>query len=349
MMNKKLKGVSLFSSIGIGDLMLPSDFEIVLANELLEDRCAFFQHTHPNAKVICGDIQDPDVFDQLVHESKKIGIDFVIATPPCQSMSNANRIRQDDDERADLILDTLAYIVETRPKFILIENVPGMTKTKIKRILIPDIVKRVLEPLGYEVKYEILNAEDYGIPQSRKRVFFLINRVGSWDFPKKSKKKITIKDAIDHLPSLESGEDSGIPWHYAREHRADHVLCLQHTPSGKSALENKKYYPKKPDGTRVKAFLTSYKRMDPNKPAATITMQNSTITSQNNVHYGRLRKDGTYSDARVLTIRELLILMTIPLNWSVPSWASDTFVREMIGEAVPPLLMKKLFNGIKLR
>ncbi len=348
MTKKKLKGVSLFSSIGIGDLMLPNNFEIVLANEIMEDRCRFFQHTHPNAKVVCGDIQDPKVFNQLIQESKEIGIDFVIATPPCQSMSNANRIRKEDDERTNLILDALAYIGEIQPKFVLIENVPEMAKTKIKGMTIPEIIKALLEPLGYQIKYDILNAENYGVPQSRKRVFFLINRVGSWDFPKKSTKKITIKQAIDHLPSLEAGEDSGIPWHYAKEHRADHIVCFQHTPSGKSALENKKYYPKKSDGTRVKAFLTSYKRMDPNKPAATITMKNSTITSQNNVHYGRLKKDGTYSDARVLTIRELLILMTIPLSWDVPSWASDNFVREMIGEAVPPLLIKKIFSELKL-
>ena len=76
-------------------------------------------------------------------------------------------------------------------------------------------------------------------------------------------------------------------------------------------------------------------------------MYNRTIGSQNNVHPGRyIGQDNEgydlYSDARVLTIYELMLVSSLPKNWDIPSWASDNFVRQVIGEGIPPLLVKKI-------
>ena len=82
-------------------------------------------------------------------------------------------------------------------------------------------------------------------------------------------------------------------------------------------------------------------------PCHARTTNNGNIGSHNNVHPGRPMNDGTYSDARVLTIRELMIVSSIPLDWNIPKWASDTLIRKVIGESVPPLLMKKVVETIK--
>ena len=73
-------------------------------------------------------------------------------------------------------------------------------------------------------------------------------------------------------------------------------------------------------------------------------MNNGNIGSHNNVHPGRLLPDGTYSDARVLTLRELFIVSSLPEEWNIPEDATDSFVRHVIGEAIPPRLA---FNIVK--
>ena len=80
-------------------------------------------------------------------------------------------------------------------------------------------------------------------------------------------------------------------------------------------------------------------------------MYNRTIGSQNNVHPGRYigmdkKKNKLYSDARVLTIYELMLVTSLPRNWDIPKWASDHFVRQVIGEGIPPLLVKKIMQEI---
>ena len=82
------------------------------------------------------------------------------------------------------------------------------------------------------------------------------------------------------------------------------------------------------------------------KPAPTITMANGSISSQNNVHPGRLLSDGTYSDARVLTLKELFILTGLPDDWEPPEWASENLTRQVIGEAVPPKLLYEILKQL---
>ena len=86
--------------------------------------------------------------------------------------------------------------------------------------------------------------------------------------------------------------------------------------------------------------------MEWDEPAPTITTSNGAISSQCNVHPGRLLLDGTYSDARALTIFEIMLLFTIPENWDIPKWASDNLIRQVIGEGIPPLLIKKIIKSI---
>ena len=81
-------------------------------------------------------------------------------------------------------------------------------------------------------------------------------------------------------------------------------------------------------------------------PAPTVTMRNEIISSQENVHPGRDNGDGTWSDARVLTLRELLIISSLPPDMEKPDNLTDTAFRQLIGEGIPPKLMEAIMKGI---
>ena len=155
-----------------------------------------------------------------------------------------------------------------------------------------------------------------------------------------------MREAIGDLPSLESGEKSNIKFHNARKHTENHILWMKHTPTGCSAHDNEKFYPRKKDGTKIKGFNATYKRMKWDAPAPAVTMRSDAISSQENVHPGRKNPDGTYSDARVLTLRELFIVESLPAEWNIPDWCSDTFIRQIVGEAVPPMLAYNIVKEI---
>ncbi|MBU5594575.1 hypothetical protein KQI76_05315 [Amphibacillus sp. MSJ-3] len=100
-------------------------------------------------------------------------------------------------------------------------------------------------------------------------------------------------------------------------------------------MKNEVYYPKKDNGDRIKGFHNTYKRMNWDKPATARTTYNGSVSPHNNVHPGRGLKDGTYSNPRVLSFLETFIVPMIPENINLPDDASDTFIRTIIGEAIP--------------
>ena len=252
-----------------------------------------------------------------------------------------------DDPRNSLIKYVIKFIKDLQPTHAIIENVPAILKTFIeidgKKIKIVDYVNDELGKLNYFINYKVVDTADYGTPQTRKRAIFLISKNYIWQFPPKET-KITVQEAIGHLPSLESEEISNIPYHFAKKHNDRHILWLKHTPTGQTALNNPIYYPQKDDGTKIKGYSTTYKRIEWDKPAPTITMANGSISSQNNVHPGRLKEDGTYTDARVLSLKEIFILTGLPENWHPPKWASENLIRQVIGEGVPPKLIDRLLT-----
>lgn len=345
-----MNGLSLFANVGIGETYLHrNNINIKVANELLKKRCDIYTYINKKTDVIVGDISDNDVFEKVIKSAIKHKCEFIIATPPCQGMSVAGQ-RKHDDDRNDLITYVVKAIDKLQPKYIIIENVPQIEKTKInidhQKVFIIDYLKNSLN--NYKINYKVLNSADYGTAQSRKRMFILLSRqdVVEWTFNIVKKDVLTLKDKIGHLPSLNAGESSDIKYHYAIEHNPEHIRWMSHTPSGKTAIDNKIHYPEK-DGRRIKSYRSTYRRLRWDKPASTITMKSHFISSQNNVHPGRKLDDGTYSDARALTPLELILLTGLPSKWSVPEWVSDLLLREVIGEAVPPLLIYELTKVIK--
>ena len=353
MMNK-IKAISVFSSAGIGELLLKNtNVEVVAANELLPKRAECYSHFYPNTDMYCGDITLEETQDYMVSAAQKSGAKMLIATPPCQGLStlgkNKKQIHYEKDKRNYLILSALNIIDRCDFDYVLIENVPTFLEMyfpyendyfKLEEILNKKYSSK------YKIEARVLNAKDYGICQSRPRAIIKMYKPDKkWSWPSEEN-EITLREAIGYLPSLESGESSDIPWHFAKKHNERAVLALKHTPTGKSAIANEVYYPKKEDGTRIKGFHNTFKRMDWDQPCPTRTTFSGSMSSHNNVHPGRLLTDGTYSDARVLTLLETFIVSSIPEDIDFPKDSTDTFIRTVIGESIPPKLMMKVIEKI---
>lgn len=381
MKTKKINALSLFSNVGVAEAYYKEiGIDVKVANELEEKRADFYSHLYPDTKMIIGDITKRETKRKIIEESKKVSIDLVIATPPCQGMSTAGKMAFGDPRNA-LICHAVEIINELNPKYIFFENVPEQLKTKIlvdgKPELIPNYLHRLFDATYIFNDEYLVNAADYGVPQLRDRAIILMVRkdIGmKWSFPKPAKKRITLKEAIGDLPILDpeisdmslqetlkvfphflERKEAGLAiskWFYPPSHPYRQIFSLSHTPTGETAFDNKdEFKPKKKDGSLVKGFHNTYKRQEWDKPAYTITMYNRTIGSQNNVHPGRYIGDDSkgnplYSDARVLTIYELLVVSSLPKDWNIPDWASDHFIRAVIGEGVPPLLTKKIMKEL---
>lgn len=372
----KLRGVSLFANVGIAEAYLDSiGVDMKVANEFIPQRAHFYQDVYTKTHMICGDIKDDNIRTQIVEEAIERNVNFVMATPPCQGMSMAGN-RFEFDIRNELIYYAVDVIKRVNPEYALIENVPTILKTKIavdgEIMLIPDYLKKELGENYIFNKESLVKAMDYAIPQMRERNIFLLVRKDKnvkWEFPPKER-IVTLEEAIGSLPSLDPLLREGLdftlqkfpdyekkkekaaaisPWHKPPKHSWKQVEWMMHTPSGKSAIYNKVYYPQKENGVHIVAHHNHYRRMAWEKPSRTITQNNGVISSLACVHPGRpYIKEGEvlYSDPRVLTIYEILIVSSLPLDWPIPMWANESLIRKVIGEGIPSKLIKVIVEQL---
>ncbi|MBP3292014.1 MAG: DNA cytosine methyltransferase, partial [Clostridia bacterium] len=314
---KKIKALSLFANVGIAETYLEElGITVVCANEIDNQRVAFYKHLYPNVDMIAGDITLDETKDALIKSSLKHGIDLIIATPPCQGMSTAGK-HDKNDIRNSLICHAVDIIKKLNPKYVFLENVPEQLTTKINHngesIPIPEYLELELGQCYTFNDQHLVNACDYGVPQSRERAIFLLTRRDlnkTWSFPQKNNTVVSLEQSIGDLPSLDpeikdvsekklleifpdfyKKKAAGLKiskWFYPPKHVYRQVYSLMHTPTGKTAFDNIDLFkPKKADGSFVKGFKNTYKRQEWTKPAYTVTMYNRTIGSQNNVHPGR--------------------------------------------------------------
>lgn len=346
-----MKALSLFSGGGIGETFLEQiGIETVVANELLPERANIYSFRFPNTDMIVGDIKTKK--SEIIQKAKNEEIDLLIATPPCQGMSNLGKRDYDCDVRNFLIFDVFDIIDALLPKYIFIENVPKFLQMFFPYPTEPKPLLEILEDKYgtiYDIQYGVYNSADYGVPQTRKRALVRFCKKGlKWEEPAKQKHK-TLRDAIGHLPSIESGEDSGIKYHVGPKHSAKHIETIKHTPTGKSAFDNPVYFPKCNDGRRVSGYHNTYRRLEWDIPCPTRTMNSNAISGSNNCHPGRPLPDGTYSDARVLSLLELFLVTSLPENVNFPPNTSDKLLRQIIGEGIPPLMSKAFLSKISTK
>ena len=167
-----LKMIDLFC--GAGGLSLgftQEGFITALANDNQECCVDTYAHNHPETprdKIILGDVKDvADHIEKLVDIQS---VDIIVGGPPCQGFSMANRQRLIDDPRNHLYKNYVDIVKKVHPKFFIMENVKGM-------LSVAEQVKEDFRNIGYSVECHILNAKDFGVPQSRERLIYIGNRL----------------------------------------------------------------------------------------------------------------------------------------------------------------------------
>lgn len=272
-------------------------------------------------------------------------IDVLIGGPPCQGFSLAGK-RNPDDPRNSLFQHLVTIAEELSPKVIVMENVRLLLSMKNRdgQPVITDI-QREFESIGYSTSLWTMNARDYGIPQSRERIFIVSTRSDvpipphptATFFEKDSLGQIfgnkwrTFRDATIDLEPLESGEKSeNDPLHWAVTHPSRVINWLKDTPEGQSAHENKDKRKRPPSG-----YNTTYKRLRWDEPSSTVSTNFGMISGSRNVHP---------LSTRSLTIREACRLQTFPDDYQFEgSWGD---IRTQIGNAVPPALAQVVAEAI---
>lgn len=203
------KLISLFSGAGGLDLGFEkAGFEVIVANEFDKTIWETYEKNH-KAKLIKGDISDID-------SSQFPDCDGIIGGPPCQSWSEAGSLKGIDDPRGQLFFEYIRVLRDKKPKFFLAENVSGMMAQR-HNSAVENIVSK-FENAGYDVFIHLLNASDYGVPQDRKRVFYIGFRkdlnISFYEPPEPHETKSTFKDAIydlkdNAIPALSKNKTNG--------------------------------------------------------------------------------------------------------------------------------------------
>lgn len=294
-----MKVVSLFSGAGGLDLgFRMAGHDIVWANDLYEDAVCTYK------KNIGDHIVLEDVRNISVDEIPDC--DIVIGGFPCQGFSVANTKRYVTDERNELYKQLIRVIENKQPKFFLAENVKGLTnlgKGEVFKMILSDF-----EQLGYRVQYKILNAADYGVPQTRLRVIIIGVRSDidwEYEFPKATHSK--------------SGEDGLSIWVSVSE-----ALRELPDPDKENDIPNHTY-------SKYKLNINGYighRLLDPAKPAPTVTARGD--------NRGGVVILPHPNGQRRMSCRELASVQSFPVDYEFVG--NNSSIYRQIGNAVPPLL-----------
>lgn len=318
-------------------------FNILLGID--NDRMALnvFEHSHNNAKSICGDITELNYFDimNIIYDSK---VDIIIGGPPCQGMSLSGP-RKFDDPRNKLYLSYIRFVEQIKPKAFVIENVPGLVSLFNGQIK-DSIIKR-LTSLGYNVQFKILCAADYGVPQSRRRVIFVGLRDKQFNFDLiKKKDTVTCEMALSDLPPLidtlgidPSDYETEPQNSYQELMRINSEKVRNHIAAAHSD-KVKHIISLVPDGGNYKDlpgeyinsrnFHVAWTRFRSNKPAPTIDTGH-----RHHFHY-------KYN--RVPTVRECARLQSFPDDFIFEGNKTQQF--RQVGNAVPPLMAQAIAEAL---
>jgi DNA-cytosine methyltransferase len=313
----------LFSGVGgFSSGFRKAGYNIVLANEIDESIAESYSKNHPETLMINDDIKN--ILPKIKEYQGKV--DVIIGGPPCQGFSLAGNIGRKflDDDRNRLFLEYVRFVRILKPKMFVIENVAAMEKHNKGKTI--EEIKGEIKKLGYNVVSKVLNSVHYNVPQERRRIFIIgYQDEYNFTYPIESNDILTIKDAIDDLPVLESGQKSNIDLHYAMHHSAQMLEKMKYVKDGGNRLDI-------PENLRpTSGDIRKYIRYDSKKPSVCIT--------------GDMRKIFHYSQNRALTCRELARIQTFPDSYRF--FGSSIQIQQQIGNAVPPKLAYAVALSIK--
>jgi len=335
--------VDSFSGAGGMSLgLIDAKFEVLLSFDIDKKCIETFQSNPKYFKhsAMCEDIRnmlDGKLLDKICLKQGEL---FLLAGgPPCQGFS-IQRIGNDSDSRNELVILYGRLVDEVRPMFFVMENVSGIQGKRGKKILSELIDK--MKSIGYNIHKELINAEDYGIPQRRKRIFLVGVRedVGvEYSFPQPTGDKKTVRETIQFLP--EPPED-GRPHPNYPLHRRDKLskINLQRIKAIKEG-QGRDYLPEelladchKVDSAKI-GHRNVYGRMFWDEVAPTITARFDSFTR------GLF---GHPEQPRSISLCEGALLQTFPLDFVFKG--SKIEIARQIGNAVPPKLAKIIGESI---
>lgn len=334
----KFNAIDLFSGCGGLSLGLEkSGFNILASVEIDKKVSETYSANHPTAEVFAEDIRKINA--EIVFE--KIGdkrIHLIAGCPPCQGFSKLTDKYKRFDERNNLPLEMARLVKEIKPDIVMMENVPGIAK-KGKPIL--DKFIKILEEENYIVNWRILQAADFGVPQSRKRFVLIAGRgfeikipEGNPDKRKSLRQalKKNKKQAVTFEEAMKKGGPAKFNWNVVRNLEEISIRRLQAMGegSGRTSLPED-LRPNCHKGSN-KGFNNVYGRMTWDKISPTIT---SGCTSPSTGRFGHPSED------RTISVREAAMIQTFPLGYKFKT-NQVGLACSMIGNAFPPKLAEIL-------
>jgi len=308
-----------------------------------------FAFNHPHSGVIKQDICEVNPHEYIDEE-----VFIVFGGPPCQGFSTSNtKTRNNSNKNNYLFEEFLRFVKELRPIWFLFENVEGITSYEQGNTV--KTIKGLFEEIGYITKEQVLCASDYGVPQDRNRFIMVGNRLGiDFIFPNKQKEKVTVGEALADLPKLNNGDHFYELSYtktldecseYVRKMRGNQDCATQNFVSRNKGyvIERYKYIGQGQNWKAIPDHLMKnysnknnchsgiYKRLDANKPSVVISNYRKNMLIHPDQHRG-------------LSVREAARLQSFPDSFEFKG--SLSHIQQQIGNAVPPLLAKAIFEQI---
>lgn len=352
-----LKVLDLFSGAGgLSRGFMDAGYEVVLGVDFDDAALRTFKENHGNATAMKLDLFEHDNIREILQFLKKNNhkIDVLVGGPPCQGFSVAGP-RNMNDKRNSLYLAMVKIAEKLKPQAVVLENVPGMIQINdgigAKRI-VEDFAK-----IGYKMVPKLLYAPDYGVPQIRKRVFFvgLRNFDEDFKFPEPfvaPTSYITCEDAIADLPSLQTRDGEII---YGEEEQdylyapANEYQKLMRKNSSKvrnhigsiPIEKTKKMIALVPEGKNYKSLPEEYSKLYKYHEALTRYHSKKPSLTINTGH----RSHFHYKWNRIPTVRESARLQSFPDDFIFYGNKSEQY--RQVGNAVPPMLGRAVAMQLK--
>jgi len=333
-----LVAVDIFSGAGGLTLGLKrAGFRVAAAVEIEKHAFTTYKTNHPDVLAFKQDIRT--IEGKYLKKVSGGKIDLLAGCPPCQGFSSLTNAATTSDPRNNLVLEMARLVRETKPRALMMENVPGLAD-RGKRLF--NKLLRTLDELGYKYTWDVLQVADYGVPQNRRRLVLLAarsgvkltipapthSRTGEHGLPKWK----TLKETIGGMGAptvLENTHKAGGPqrvnWHVIRRLSPENIARLKSTKPGESRSELPDHL--RPDCHKglEKGYSNVYGRMSWSQLPVTMTGGCTTLSK------GRF---GHPSQLRTISVREAARIQTFPDDYIFDCEYMD-YVCNMIGNALP--------------
>ncbi len=308
---QNIKLASLFAGCGGLDLgFIKAGHKVVWANDFYSDSVETYKLNIGN-HIICADVADinPEIIPNF---------DLLTGGLPCQGFSNANVNKVDNDARNDLYAQFVRILLAKKPKFLLIENVRGMLS--LQGGFVFQTILEALDKAGYSCVYKVLNAADYGIPQTRIRLFIIGIRKDLSDkfryvFPEPTHSKnheetglkpwVSIVEALQKIPEP------------SEEHVLKNHICSQYKVTNRN--------------------FTGHRKTDPSKPSPTILARGNGGGGVCAIQHPK--------NHRRMSVRESALIQTFPIDFEF--FGKTNSMYRQVGNAVPVDLAACVASGFQ--